>query len=201
LRNGRNCRSLLPSQSLTCVGCGRSDPIHPCLQPCCLRFQCARSPLALDPAGQAWLGWVLRELSRSFRDQRCSARRSADLTKRSSTKLPKSANTRWPATSAKCLIVRMASSSELWRIMATRQALECEGDHFDPVIKITNALRRNAKPADRPGPAAMKISGPARSPVFWRSSCFAPECCLPAVAWAAVHSSFELLVEPLATLL
>jgi hypothetical protein len=146
LRNGRNCRSLLPSQSPTCVGCGRSDPIHPCLQPCCVRFQYARSPLALDPAGQAWLGWVLRELSRSFRDQRCSARRSADLTKRSSTKLPKSANTRWPATSAKCLIVRMASSSELWRIMATPQALQCEGDHFDPVIKITNCLRARCAP-------------------------------------------------------
>jgi hypothetical protein len=34
----------------------------------------------------------------------------------------------------------MAFSCELWRIMATCQTLECEEDHFDPVIKITNCL-------------------------------------------------------------
>jgi hypothetical protein len=35
----------------------------------------------------------------------------------------------------------MAFSSEVWRIMAAWQAVECEEDHFDPVIKITNYLR------------------------------------------------------------
>ena len=30
--------------------------------------------------------------------------------------------------------------------MAARQALECEEDHFDPVIKITNCLRARRVP-------------------------------------------------------
>jgi hypothetical protein len=38
----------------------------------------------------------------------------------------------------------MAFSSELWRIMAARQALECEEDHFDPVIKITIVFELDA---------------------------------------------------------
>jgi hypothetical protein len=81
---------------------------------------------------------LLSEDRKVPKDQWWPVRRSADLTKRSNTKVPKSANTRWPATSAKCLIVRMAFSTELWRIMAARQALECEEDHSDSVIKITN---------------------------------------------------------------
>jgi hypothetical protein len=84
---------------------------------------------------------LLSEDRKVPKDQWWPVRRSADLTKRSNTKVPKSANTRWPATSAKCLIVRMAFSTELWRIMAARQALECEEDHSNSVIKITNCRR------------------------------------------------------------
>jgi hypothetical protein len=38
----------------------------------------------------------------------------------------------------------MAFSIELWRIMAARQALECEEDHSDSVIKIANVVELDA---------------------------------------------------------
>src|SRR5262245_41916952 len=64
-------------------------------------------------------------------------------------KVPKSANRRWPTTSAKRSIARMSASSEPWRIVATQWALECEGNHFEPVIKITNFVEPDSVPLNR----------------------------------------------------